>query len=167
MNIYIVRHAIAIERGTKGYEDDSKRPLTVDGIAKMREVSRGLRALKLSFDVILSSPYLRAKHTAEIVIQTFKTKQTVILTKNLTPDVPFKDLLLEINAKAKNKTSVLLVGHEPHLSGLISFLLDGQEDLSFILKKGGFCHLIAEHPVKPGSASLSSLLTPAQLRLIH
>ncbi len=167
MNIYILRHAIAVERGTKGFEDDNKRPLTVDGIAKMKENARGLKCLKLSFDVIFSSPYLRAKHTAEIVVQTFKTKQTIILTKNLTPDVPFKDLLLEINAKAKNQSNVLLVGHEPHLGGLISFLLDGQEDLSLILKKGGFCHLIAEYPIKPGSASLSSLLTPAQLRLIH
>lgn len=167
MNIYILRHAIAVERGTIGYEDDSLRPLTEQGINKMQQIALGMKALGLSFDLILSSPYLRAQETALLVAKAFNIKSSsIVSSKSLFPEIPFKGLLIEIN-EYKSINSVLLVGHEPHLSELISFLLMGTKTLPLNLKKGGLCHLSADFPVKPGSAHLHSLLSPAQLRRIR
>ncbi len=68
MNLYIVRHAIAVDEGTADFED-SQRPLTDKGRRKMRQIAKGLRALGVEFDLILSSPYLRAQETAEILAE--------------------------------------------------------------------------------------------------
>ena len=71
MNLYIIRHAIAVNEGTDGYESDSERPLTDKGRKKMREIAKGLRNLGVEFDLILSSPYVRARETAEILADVF------------------------------------------------------------------------------------------------
>ena len=67
MELYILRHAIAVERGSPGFEEDSTRPLTPAGEGKMRQIAKGMRALSVDPDLILSSPYVRARQTAEIV----------------------------------------------------------------------------------------------------
>ncbi len=85
MDIYIIRHAIAVDRGTPEYEDDSQRPLTEKGKKKMRQIASGLRALGVDFDFILSSPYIRARETAEILADVFKTKADVAFSENLIP----------------------------------------------------------------------------------
>ena len=66
MNLYIIRHAIAVDAGTADFED-SQRPLTDKGRKKMRQIAKGLRSLGVEFDLILSSPYLRTQETAEIL----------------------------------------------------------------------------------------------------
>ena len=60
MDLYIQRHAIAVERGTGSYKTDSQRPLTDKGAKKMHRIAKGMQALRLSFDGILSSPFVRA-----------------------------------------------------------------------------------------------------------
>ena len=67
-SIYLVRHAIAAERGDD-WPDDAKRPLTHGGAAKMRRISRGLRALDPAIDLIAASPLVRARQTAEILAE--------------------------------------------------------------------------------------------------
>ena len=67
MDIYLIPHRIAYEPGEPGYEDDTQRPLTDKGRDKMRKVARVLKRLNLKPNVILSSPYLRARETAEIL----------------------------------------------------------------------------------------------------
>lgn len=67
MNLYLIRHAIAVDEGDPEYAQDSLRPLTEKGRKKMRQIARGLRALGAEFDLIVSSPYVRARETAEIL----------------------------------------------------------------------------------------------------
>ena len=67
MEIYFLRHAISVGKRPGNSVDDPGRPLTAEGAVKMRRVARGMRRLKLDFDVVIASPYLRAKQTAEIV----------------------------------------------------------------------------------------------------
>jgi phosphohistidine phosphatase len=67
VKLYLVRHAIAVPHFTVGYEDDSQRPLTDKGRAKMRDITRGLKVLGVAPQIILSSPYVRARQTAEIL----------------------------------------------------------------------------------------------------
>lgn len=83
MNLYIIRHAIAAEEDPSG--DESQRALTDKGGKKMRQIAKGLRVLGVEFDMILSSPYLRAKETAEILGEVFKIKKQIVYSDNLIP----------------------------------------------------------------------------------
>ena len=69
MNIFVLRHAIAVER-EEWNGDDAERPLTPEGEAQQRQVCIAMKRLALKFDLVLSSPYERAKRTAEIVAKT-------------------------------------------------------------------------------------------------
>jgi phosphohistidine phosphatase len=63
MNVYLLRHGIAADPSEPRFKNDAERPLTPKGRRRLREVTRAMGALRLSFDLILSSPFLRAKQT--------------------------------------------------------------------------------------------------------
>jgi phosphohistidine phosphatase len=160
MNLYIVRHAIAVQRGTPGYEDDSQRPLTDDGRKKMKKIVRGLSSLKLELDTILSSPYVRARDTAKILAKELTGMDKIAFSDNLIPPGNFEKLVQEIHDKY-DVNSLALVGHEPMLSGLISWLTTGNTDMRLTLKKGGVAYLATDNLYQDGRATLEWLLTPA------
>ena len=162
MNLYIIRHAIAVEEGTPEYEDDNQRPLTDKGKKKMRQIAKGLRALGVDFDLILSSPYLRAKETAEILAEVSRTKADVAFSENLIPMGDPDLLISEINEKY-SANSIALIGHEPHLSSLISLLVSDNASLDITLKKGGVCRLSADDLHHTRKATLEWLITPGIL----
>ena len=163
MNLYIIRHAIAVDEGLPEYEDDSQRPLTDKGKKKMRQIARGLRVLGVDFDLILSSPYVRAKETAEILAEVSKTKADVVFSENLIPMGDPDLLIAEMNEKYYNVNSIALVGHEPHLSAMISLLVSENASLDMTLKKGGVCRLSADDLHHTRKAALEWLLTPGIL----
>lgn len=160
MDLYIVRHAIAVPRGTPGYEDDSQRPLTDKGRGKMKKIVKGLRQLGIELDTILSSPYVRARDTAKILADEFNQQDQIRLTDNLIPPGDFKDLIDEIHEKY-DVESLALVGHEPMLGQLISWLTTGNRELQINFKKGGICYLSAADLYRDQRATLEWLLTPA------
>ena len=162
MNIYIIRHAIAVDEGTPGYEDDSQRPLTDKGRRKMRQIAKGLRALGVGFDLILSSPYVRARETAEIVADIFKMKKKIAFSENLIPMADTALLIPEVSEKYA-VDSIALVGHEPHLSTLIGALTTENTKLDITLKKGGVCYLSTDDLHHEHRATLEWLLTPGIL----
>ena len=160
MNLYIVRHAIAVQRGTPGYDDDSQRPLTDDGRKKMKKIVKGIHQLDVDFDVILSSPYVRARDTAKILANEFEMKNKIAFSDNLIPPGNFENLISEIHEKY-DVNNLALVGHEPMLSSLISWLTTGNTDMRIALKKGGVACLLADNLYQDGRATLEWLLTPA------
>jgi len=160
MEIYILRHGIAVNRGTPGYKKDSDRPLTTEGEEKLNQIAKAMLAMELKFDLILSSPYLRSKQTAQIVAA--ELDEDITLTDLLTPDGNPLELIRELNDEKPQ--SVLLVGHEPYLSGLISVLVTGESNAAIELKKGGLCKLSADRVAYGQCATLNWLLTPKQLR---
>ena len=162
MKLYIIRHGIAVEPGAPGFEDDSQRSLTEKGRNKMQIIARGLRALDINLELILSSPYRRAKETAQILADAFKMKDKLVLSENLVPMSYTDNLIGEINEKFP-VASLAVVGHEPALSALISTLLAGTPDLSINMKKGGVCCLTLDDLRHDRPAILEWLLTPAQL----
>lgn len=162
MNLYIVRHAIAVTRGTPSYDDDSQRPLTDAGRKKMKRIAKGLNALGVEFDVVLSSPYVRARDTAKILAKEFGMKNKIAFSDNLIPPGNFENLIKEIQEKY-DVNNLALVGHEPMLSSLISWLTTGNTDMELTLKKGGVAFLIADNLYQDGRADLQWLLTPAQM----
>jgi len=166
MNLYILRHGIAVEPGSPGYAKDADRPLTPEGERKLRQVAQAMEALELSFDLILSSPYLRVRQTAESVAEGLKARKRLELTDSLTPGGSTKKLIELLNRLEPSPESVLLVGHEPYLSGLISLLVSGKEAFAVTMKKGGLCKLSIESLQHGRCASLDWLLTPKQMALM-
>jgi phosphohistidine phosphatase len=163
MNLYILRHAIATDAGTPGIENDSQRPLTQEGAVKMRSIARGMRKLDLQLDLVLSSPYVRARQTAEIVANEFKLKSEFHVNSALVPGAPEGKIIAEITKRYPQKNNILLVGHEPSLSALISKLLSGDSTLSITMKKGGLCRLNIDSLAYDRCADLEWLLYPFQL----
>ncbi|MDE2028067.1 MAG: histidine phosphatase family protein [Candidatus Omnitrophica bacterium] len=164
MELYFLRHGLAGQHGDPKYKDDSLRPLTAEGVEKMHRESLGMKALDLKFDCILSSPYLRARQTAETVAKIYNIKKEDIhLTENLLEPACAKELLAEIRRRFPKKEHFLLVGHEPHLTELISSFLESGKELMIDLKKGGLCSLSLHEPWDDPDAVLNWLLTPSQL----
>jgi phosphohistidine phosphatase len=160
--LYVLRHAIA-EDGAPG-GDDAARRLTPRGRAKMRAAARGIRRLRLDVEVLVTSPLVRARETAEIVAPLF-------------PGVPIRELDALAAGVAPAETAralrpltrrrgVMIVGHEPGLSGLVSLLLTGSADaVRLALKKGGLVALELDGVPPRTTATLLWALTPRQLRL--
>jgi len=121
MDLYILRHAIAAECSATATGGDSQRPLTVDGVEKMRRATRGMRAMELEFDLILSSPYLRAKQTAEILAAAWEDKAELEEDARLY-DASFTTLLDRARGLGREHKSVGLVGHNPGLGELATAL---------------------------------------------
>ena len=165
MNLYVVRHAIAVDEGTSDYGSDSERPLTDKGRKKMRQIAKGLRNLGVEFDLILSSPYVRARETAEILGDVFKMKKKIAFSENLIPMAEPDLLIAEINEN-HSVDSLALVGHEPHLSSLVGLLTAEGTKLDITLKKGGVCCLSADDLHHEHHATLEWLLTPGILVVI-
>ncbi|MGA2174945.1 MAG: phosphohistidine phosphatase SixA [Verrucomicrobiota bacterium] len=161
MNLFFLRHGKAFPRGPK-WRPDSKRPLTREGEEKMKEAARGMAALEVSFDLILASPYARALRTAEIVAEVYGAKK-LFETSRLVPEARPQDIIDEINGNFAAFDQIVLVGHEPFLSGLISTLLSGGGAVSIDLKKGALCKLSIEKLVFGKCARLDWLLTASQL----
>ncbi len=159
MKLLILRHGIAVERGTGEYQD-SDRPLTPKGERKMYKVARGMLRLGLSFDCILSSPYERAKRTAEIVAEVFKKEGLLVFTDELAVGGNEAGLIKEIKSSYADRKEILLVGHEPYLGFLVSLLVTGERNLPVILKKGSLCRLDVGALTSGQCATLEWLFTP-------
>lgn len=159
MNIYLIRHAIATEEGSDEHEDFD-RPLTTEGRKKMRMIAKGLKGIGVGLDLILSSPYVRARETAEILADTFKIKNSEIAySENLIPLGDPDHLISELNEKYA-VDSIAIVGHEPNLSSLTGLLISENAKIEIIFKKGGVCKLSADNLHHTRTATLEWLVTP-------
>jgi phosphohistidine phosphatase len=166
MNLYILRHAKAVRRGTPGCQSDSDRPLTPGGERRMRRIAEGMRAFGLAFDLILTSPYVRAARTAEILAAVFKARRKLAVLPSLAADADPRELVGEFNKNYRSRRNVVLVGHEPYLSRLIAMLTTGGLNLEMDFKKAGLCKLSVKSLRYGKCASLAWLLTPRQLEAL-
>ena len=168
MNLLVIRHAIAEDKeafATSGRSDD-QRPLTEAGRSKMRRGAEGLRLTCPRVAVLASSPLVRARETAEIVAPAFRITRVEIV-EALRPDRPFEELTDWLQGGAApngEDMTVAVVGHEPHLSGLVTWLMTGSSESRIALKKGGACLLEFDQAPAAGAAILRWALTPSQLR---
>ena len=166
MNLFILRHGIAVEPGTPGFENDSDRPLISKGERRLRKAATAMEKLELSFDLILSSPFVRARQTAEIIGGELKLKKRIEFFDGLVPGGNPKALIHALSELKTAPENVLLVGHEPYLSRLISLLVSGGADAAIEMKKGGLCKLEVGELRHGQCARLVWLLTPAQMELM-
>jgi phosphohistidine phosphatase len=164
MRLVIVRHAIAEDkqRFAKTGKPDRSRPATKEGLRKMAASAKGLQRLNEDVALIATSPLTRAKQTAAVLAQVWP-KAAVRQWSELSPDTSFAPLLSRLRATRGGPT-VVLVGHEPHLSRFTCWLLTGQERSFLVLKKGGACALELAGNLERRQALLRWLLTPRLLR---
>ena len=164
MNLLVVRHAPAEEREVwkKERKDDFLRPLTADGRRKMREAARGLSRLVDPPQSFATSPLVRAKETADILARAFDVAAADEIDE-LKPGQPPQALLRWIRARERQDLAAL-VGHEPDLGILVSWLLAGRTRAFVQMKKGGACLLDLGSRPGPGRAELLWLLAPGELR---
>lgn len=167
MNLYLMRHGIALPADDPSVAHDGDRPLTPKGIKRTRKAARGLRRLNIPFDVILTSPVLRARQTADAVAGELGTEALMKEISSLAPESTVDHLLFGLT-RYKNHEHLLLVGHEPLLSNALSHLLGGKSARSVHVefKKGALCRVEIDDlpPSNPGK--LHWFLTPKQLRLL-
>jgi phosphohistidine phosphatase len=164
MKLLVVRHGAAMDRDefARTGESDDFRPLTDEGKEEMKEVSKGLRAAVEELDVLATSPLVRARQTADIMADAYGIKLPEV-ERSLMPGTSFGDFE-DWCASHREKKVIAVVGHDPHLSTLVTWLLTGRNDPRIRLKKGGACLLSFESTPRRGSGTLNWLLTPRQLR---
>lgn len=163
MNLYFLRHAIAADK-TAWKGPDSDRPLTKEGIHKMKKAARGMRRLDLKIDWILTSPYRRAYDTAMIAAKELNLKNKLKITRSLAMDGDPKALVRHLALNFRTWESIILVGHEPYLSQLISVLTSGSKQVALNLDKAGLAKLSADSLNYDNCATLEWLLTPKILK---
>lgn len=162
LELYLIRHGVAAARG-EDYPDDSKRPLTSRGMARLRQEAKALNALEITFDVIITSPLVRTRQTADIIAETLQTKPPVVTSDALAPAGTPAAVVQELARHAK-KARIALVGHEPNLGELAGRLIGARSPIEF--KKGAICRIDFEVLPPKSLGQLQWFMTPRMLRSI-
>jgi phosphohistidine phosphatase len=162
MQLYIVRHGIAVDREDPKCPPDPERFLTEEGVEKTKQVAAGVAAMGATADLLFTSPYVRAAQTAEIFAAALdyakqKIRRSDLLLPGAEPSLLFRDL-----AKERQASSVFLFGHAPQLDDIIATALGSKRHLT-ALKKAGVA-LIELRRVSPPLAEFVWLATPKLLR---
>jgi phosphohistidine phosphatase len=163
VKLILVRHADAgdAEEFAKTGKPDSLRPLSAKGREQMSTGVHGLKQLVPSADLLVSSPYVRAVETADIVATEYERtprEQTNTIEPEKSP-AEFADWL----KAAGDYDVVIAVGHEPHLSTLATWLMVGSEDSRIDMKKGGAALLLFDKRPKKSAGTLRWLMGPKEL----
>lgn len=163
MEVYVLRHAVAIKRTEALYPDDD-RPLTDDGIRKMELAAKGMARVVPALDAIFTSRLSRAFDTAMIAARAMGREALVEVCKELMPGAPASGV---INLLARNrlKKRVLVVGHETGL-GLFASALVGSREHIIEFKKGSLCRIDLQGPPFEAPGRLIWHLSPKHLRLL-
>jgi phosphohistidine phosphatase len=162
MEIYVVRHGIAIDREDPKCPPDPERYLTEEGIERTKRVAAAVAALSATPDLLLSSPYVRAMQTAEIFAGALdypkqKIRRTDFLLPGAEPTLFFREL-----AKDKHSSMIFIFGHAPQLNDVIAAALGAKQHIT-ALKKAGVA-LIELKRVSPPNGQLIWLAPPKLLR---
>jgi len=138
-DLYVLRHGIAVDPGTPGIAE-AERPLTAKGEKRISQIARGLRALDLRLDRIVTSPLARARFSAEIVARELDLLNLLEISNVLQAGTSAATVRRWLRERPEER--LLIVGHNPTLSDLVSLLVLGSEHPSVCdLKKGGIAAL--------------------------
>jgi phosphohistidine phosphatase len=161
IELYLIRHAIAAERGPN-YPDDRERPLTSEGIARFKLAVDGLKEIAVSVDLVLTSPLVRAKHTAELLVAGLPSQPRTEELDALAPGGRLPAVLDAVSTFSKRYRKIALVGHQPDLGELAAKLLQARGEIEF--KKGAVCCIQLDGAMPTGPGVLRWLLPPKALR---
>jgi phosphohistidine phosphatase len=165
MDLFILRHGEAGKRIASG-DKDSERPLTVAGQKEVADISKSLQDLGIKFDFIITSPLKRAHQTAAIVAKAFKNEKKIKDWTELSPEGDRLELYRKLS-QFKEPSSVLVVGHEPYLSEIISEIICDGKIGHIVLKKAGLAKIrIISSAAPKMQGELRWLLTPRHMKNI-
>ena len=159
MDICILRHGKAEDASQEGGEE--ARRLTKKGSEEILGIGLWMAAQGLEFDLIAASPLVRAQETAAIIAGVLDYKKKPASWGVLVPGGEPDAVCHEISRH--KKSSVLLVGHEPLLSSLISRIISGNEDAGIVMTKGGLAKIRDVSFTQRPSGELHWLLTAKQM----
>jgi phosphohistidine phosphatase len=160
MEIYLVRHGAAHTK-----EDDPERHLNKDGLDQCHLSGKALRRLDIKFDLVISSPKVRARQTAEIIAdEVGYPKDKIEITETLEPTASPKDTISYLN-NFTEKNNIMLAGHLPLLGNLASALLSENTQISLYFEAGAVCQIDVDQPISH-NGNFRCFLTPEQLKLI-
>jgi phosphohistidine phosphatase len=156
MRLFFLRHGIAEDRGPG--KSDFQRRLTEEGLKEMDGVGKGMRRLNLGLDLVLTSPLVRARETAEIAAKALDLEKALKTEERLASGCNFADLQQALSG-VPDQSRVLLVGHEPDLSEFVGHLIGGG---SVRMKKASLACVDVD-AVQPGYGCLRWLLEAEQM----
>jgi phosphohistidine phosphatase len=161
MQLLIIRHAIAFPHGTEGMAED-ERPLTPEGRKRFRRAAWGLARIVRRPDLLLTSPLVRARQTAEIAAKAWGRIEPKNLDALAEGDF---DGLARALAEVPEKATVAVVGHEPHVSSLLARLIGARAGTPLTFRKGGIA--LVDVPARlEGGGTLVFFLQPRLLRAL-
>lgn len=159
MKIFFLRHGIA--EPAHGSLKDHDRALTEEGRSQMSQIAQALQQLSINPDLILTSPLVRARETAEIVATTLGVQLETV--NELQPGCILDDLQRLLRRYPQE--TVMLVGHEPDFSALAARLINADER-GILLKKGGLIRIDIDGRPQAGRGRLVMSLTPKTMVLL-
>jgi len=160
--LYLIRHGVAEERG-EAWPDDTKRPLSEAGMTRMRKSMRGLARMDVAIDIILTSPLVRTKQTAEIVAGGLDPRPAIVAVDSLAPGGTHAAILADLE-KHGRKTRIGIVGHEPGIGELAARLIGSRHAVEF--KKGAICRIDVDELPPSGPGDLRWFMPPKLLRAL-
>jgi phosphohistidine phosphatase len=160
--LYLIRHGVAEERGD-AWPDDGKRPLTDAGATRMRRSMSGLAKAGVGFDVVLTSPLVRARQTADLVAVASDPRPPIFVIESLAPGGAYASLMADVEKHAK-RGRIALVGHEPDLGAITARLLGARQPIEF--KKGAVCRVDLTSVPPAGPGALRWFLPPKLMRCL-
>ena len=164
MNLFVLRHGEAGAR-VEAPEKDAERPLTAEGRREIADVAKFIANLRIEFALIATSPLKRSIGTAEIVARKLRTLNRLEEWDELRPTGDTVELFRRLSRLGVTE-QVLIVGHEPYLSGMIAEIVSGKTGANLVLKKGGLAK-VRINTFKPEvSGELRWILTPKLMKRI-
>jgi phosphohistidine phosphatase len=160
VQLYVMRHGIALPHGTPGMSDDD-RPLTTQGEQRVRQVARGLKQLDLNLERIVSSPLPRAFRTAEIVASVLECNDILESDDGLRAGASAESIRDWLGGRSEQR--LMIVGHNPAFEDLVGLLATGSQSAGpiCVLRRGGIAAL---RTYPDGSTRLDWLARPRLLR---
>lgn len=165
LELYLVRHAVAADRRPR-FPDDRLRPLTPGGVDKFTRAVAGLGRLGVTLDLVMTSPLVRARQTADLLVAGLRPRPALVETDALAPERPAGGVLAAVadalSAARRGASRVAVVGHEPDLGVLAARLLGARGTFEF--RKGAVCRIDLERAMLQGPGTLRWWLPPRVLR---
>ncbi|MGI6454764.1 MAG: phosphohistidine phosphatase SixA [bacterium] len=160
MDLFIIRHGIAVDRKDPNVKSDEERWLTEKGTERMQKIASGFARMTPALDEILTSPYVRAAQTAEILSNAYPTKVPVKSIDGLKPGFRGNKMLSWLRDNYSATARIALVGHEPDLSKFVILLTTRAGNLNLKFKKGGICRIDFSRKPRAAEGTLVYLLPP-------
>ncbi|MFZ0487873.1 MAG: histidine phosphatase family protein [Arenicellales bacterium] len=165
MRVVLFRHGIAEDRTefSRTGRPDSDRPLTTQGVERSRQTAAGLLSLLPDLGFVATSPYRRARQTADLIAAAADAGGLPVVVDALQPAGKPAEICRWL-ASCPAQAAVALVGHEPDLSELMGWFTAGECGSFARFKKAGACLIEFHSAPGRGAGELQWLLTPTILR---